>query len=748
MSNAIKAAANRGILADSQIEALAASGALDLNAVLQAARARYEAIDVTPSARGALMATTAPPGAIEELAALLADRAYLANFNAPDQTVVGGKPATLEVLATLLKSRGHQAQMLSVPCPYHTPLMEGVGAKLRPVLDAIAVRPPQVPVISTVTNRYVAEPDDIRANLVAQLITPVRYVDLVRRLARDEPTVFVEVGPSRALTNLNQRILAECGDADVIASDNPKRPGAEPLLQVQALLECLGAGAQRDFGPIALGSGVATAAARGSIVHIDATESRRERKRRQAESNPVQHASGLAATRTSIPAEAPEVEGEILAAAVPGPAPSAAQRPLEGASPRAAPAPPEAPLPIAANSAQAPAGQSANGQGTAAPHGQGPDTADLEKFLINFVVEQTGYPPEVIDLDADLEADLGIDSIKKAQLFGELAEYFDARPAEGMTLDDFPTLRHALNFLVGAADSKKKVPASPADPQPALVQPSFAQRPAAEPSQAIGAADDSWPVAHWQGTPYHIGFAHGTEYRAAIVHLLRRFADLADGNLDETGPVPADRLSELFEFDELEELRGMADALQVPLANLLAVNVAIDMARGDGTEQCAQTLGRSATLVHLVRCSAPLPAALAECLELVVSLRSGGLGHPTILVHYAGLVGAMAGINRAGLAASAAPRTVAAAGGGRPYGRSYARVVRHILTQAANIDEAEQILSGFESDDGYEVCLSHAPTSRAELICHPEAPREGRLAPGQAAMAAACGGLCGCLAWT
>ena len=40
----------------------------------------------------------------------------------------------------------------------------------------------------------------------------------------------------------------------------------------------------------------------------------------------------------------------------------------------------------------------------------------------------------------------GIDSIKKAQLFGELAEYFDVQPTENMTLDDFPTLRHVLNF--------------------------------------------------------------------------------------------------------------------------------------------------------------------------------------------------------------------------------------------------------------------------------------------------------------
>jgi len=49
----------------------------------------------------------------------------------------------------------------------------------------------------------------------------------------------------------------------------------------------------------------------------------------------------------------------------------------------------------------------------------------LAVFLINFVCEQTGYPPEIVDLHADMEADLGIDSIKKAQLFGELREHFN-----------------------------------------------------------------------------------------------------------------------------------------------------------------------------------------------------------------------------------------------------------------------------------------------------------------------------------
>ncbi|MCC7423936.1 MAG: hypothetical protein IT428_27035 [Planctomycetaceae bacterium] len=85
----------------------------------------------------------------------------------------------------------------------------------------------------------------------------------------------------------------------------------------------------------------------------------------------------------------------------------------------------------------------------AAPTGDSMPSAELEKFLINFVVEQTGYPSEMVELDADLEADLGIDSIKKAQLFGELAEHFEVTASADLSLDDFPTLRHVMNFLAG-----------------------------------------------------------------------------------------------------------------------------------------------------------------------------------------------------------------------------------------------------------------------------------------------------------
>ncbi|MEE2797135.1 MAG: SDR family NAD(P)-dependent oxidoreductase, partial [Planctomycetota bacterium] len=81
-------------------------------------------------------------------------------------------------------------------------------------------------------------------------------------------------------------------------------------------------------------------------------------------------------------------------------------------------------------------------------------------FLIDFVIEQTGYPREIVELDADLEADLGIDSIRKAQLFGEIGQKYDLQADDDLSLDDFPTLRHLLEYMeprVGGGSASEHV---------------------------------------------------------------------------------------------------------------------------------------------------------------------------------------------------------------------------------------------------------------------------------------------------
>src|SRR5205814_1113243 len=65
----------------------------------------------------------------------------------------------------------------------------------------------------------------------------------------------------------------------------------------------------------------------------------------------------------------------------------------------------------------------------------------LDQFLIDFVVERTGYPRDVVELDADLESDLGIDSIAKVQLIGEIQDQYALAIDETATRSAFSELR-------------------------------------------------------------------------------------------------------------------------------------------------------------------------------------------------------------------------------------------------------------------------------------------------------------------
>ena len=130
--------------------------------------------------------------------------------------------------------------------------------------------------------------------------------------------------------------------------------------------------------------------------------------------------------------------------------------------------------------------------------------ASLEQFLVDFIVDQTGYPPEIIEVDWDLEADLGIDSIKRAQLFGELREVVDldsaATEGEELKLDQFNTIRQIVDFLEtlpgkhtwmsetsnGAADLN--VEAATVVTQPVATQPAAAQPVATQPTNGPDAA--------------------------------------------------------------------------------------------------------------------------------------------------------------------------------------------------------------------------------------------------------------------
>ena len=67
--------------------------------------------------------------------------------------------------------------------------------------------------------------------------------------------------------------------------------------------------------------------------------------------------------------------------------------------------------------------------------------------VVALVAEQTGYPPELLDLDLDLEADLGIDTVKQAELFAQVRETYGIARDDSLKLRDYPTLNHVIGFV-------------------------------------------------------------------------------------------------------------------------------------------------------------------------------------------------------------------------------------------------------------------------------------------------------------
>jgi acyl transferase domain-containing protein/NAD(P)-dependent dehydrogenase (short-subunit alcohol dehydrogenase family) len=223
-----------------ELAALLAAGAWSFESAVRATMARCQAIDVCRNANGVMLSTTAPSDVLEQLCHEVGGQVSVSHRNADDQTVAGGEQEAVARLSQLVKEAGYQSLILAVPAAFHTPLMTEVKAPFARSLAEIEIAPPMIPLLSSVTNRYVAEPDEIRTNLATQMTEPVNYAELVRRLVAEGVTVFVEVGPRQVLTGLHRRTFRN-GEATITCCDHKKNKGCAQLLFARAAVEVTGA---------------------------------------------------------------------------------------------------------------------------------------------------------------------------------------------------------------------------------------------------------------------------------------------------------------------------------------------------------------------------------------------------------------------------------------------------------------------------------------------------------------------------
>ncbi len=223
-----------------ELAALVAAGSWTFEDALVATSGRCAAIDACRNANGLLVSTNATASIAEKICSENPGQVSISHFNAPEQTVIGGEASAIQQVAEALKAQGFLAKVLNVPAAFHTPLMEEVKIPFGRSLENIPLKPPSIPLLSSVTNRYVADPADIRNNLVLQMTRPVNYVDLAARLADEGIAAMVEVGPRQVLTGLHRQILAG-RNVVIVGCDHPKRNGMEQLLYARVCLEVIGA---------------------------------------------------------------------------------------------------------------------------------------------------------------------------------------------------------------------------------------------------------------------------------------------------------------------------------------------------------------------------------------------------------------------------------------------------------------------------------------------------------------------------
>ena len=194
--------------------ALVAAGALSFADAVRLTRLRAQAMqEAVAEGVGAMAAILGlPDEAVRALCSEAAEGEVLeaVNFNSPGQVVIAGHKAAVERGVALARSKGaKRAVMLPVSVPSHCTLMRGAAEVLARHLEEVAFQRPRIPVLQNADVAAFDSPEAIRAALVRQLFSPVRWVETIQRMAAEGVTLAAECGPGKVLAGLNKRIAPE-----------------------------------------------------------------------------------------------------------------------------------------------------------------------------------------------------------------------------------------------------------------------------------------------------------------------------------------------------------------------------------------------------------------------------------------------------------------------------------------------------------------------------------------------------------
>ena len=195
-----------------EFSALAAAGAMSFEDALKLVAVRASAMqkccEQVPGSMAAIIKL--PTETIEEVCASCSGLVIPANYNSEGQVVISGEAeAVAEACKKMMEAGAKRALPLPVSGAFHSPLMEPARLELAEAIDKTPFQAPACPVYQNVTALPSSDPEVIKANLLKQLTSPVRWTQTVQNMVADGADYFLEIGPGTVLQGLVGRIAPD-----------------------------------------------------------------------------------------------------------------------------------------------------------------------------------------------------------------------------------------------------------------------------------------------------------------------------------------------------------------------------------------------------------------------------------------------------------------------------------------------------------------------------------------------------------
>jgi acyl transferase domain-containing protein/acyl carrier protein/NAD(P)-dependent dehydrogenase (short-subunit alcohol dehydrogenase family) len=355
-----------------EFSAAFATGVVTLKDLVELARHRSNSVLSRLEITGGLLSVRASANEAEMIIRSAGLAVHVSHWNSPRQTVIAGSRDAITAAQRVFDQHNVASVPVPVPAPFHTPFLKGAEELFGRLAATVSMKAPVCGFLSATRVQYLAEPEHIRDSLVRQLTQPVLFLPAIQRLVNDGCRLLIEVGPNEVLTKLARDTIGKhalCLSMDVLGKSFQQR-----MSLVNAATECV-TGRRRDPW---LSSAKLQIQPNQAVAVFDVTRRTRQATRPAFEPRDVESPNAIESRAVLPRSDVRELKLDSL------------------------PAPIDPPKELR---------ESAMSE------------TQLRGYLLDLVIELTGYAPDVVDFEAEMEADLGIDSIKIAQIFGELGSW-------------------------------------------------------------------------------------------------------------------------------------------------------------------------------------------------------------------------------------------------------------------------------------------------------------------------------------